>query len=251
MKNFVSALVAAAVVAGMAVSVRADDQDPKALVDKGIKALGGAEQIGKIKVYTWKTKSKVFFGENENSMATESTAQDLDHYRSQFEGEFGGNNIKGIVVVNGDKGWRKFGDNTMEMDADSLANEKRMIYLSAVPVTLLPLKGDSFKLEAAGDDKVDDKPAIAIKVTAPDKKDFKLYFDKESGLPVRLVGKVVGFDGSEFMMETTLSAYKEFDGVKKATKIVSKRDGEKFFDQEVTEFKVLPAAAAGTFDEPK
>ena len=36
------------------------------------------------------------------------------------------------------------------------------------------------------------KPAAALKVTGPDGKDFTLYFDKESGLPVRMVAKVIG-----------------------------------------------------------
>ena len=38
----------------------------------------------------------------------------------------------------------------------------------------------------------------------PTRKDFKLFFDKESGLPVKLVATVVGFDGNEFTQETTL-----------------------------------------------
>ena len=45
---------------------------------------------------------------------------------------------------------------------------------------------------------VDDKPAVGIKVTGPDSKDFTLYFDKESGLPVKLVAKVIGFRGDEY-----------------------------------------------------
>ena len=60
---------------------------------------------------------------------------------------------------------------------------------------LVPLKGKDFKLEAAGEEKVDGKPAAGIKVTGPDQKDFTLYFDKESGLPVKLVARVVGFQG--------------------------------------------------------
>ena len=52
--------------------------------------------------------------------------QGLDHYRSEFEGEFNGNPIKGVTVLNGDKGWRKFGENAMEMDEDAVANEKRI-----------------------------------------------------------------------------------------------------------------------------
>ena len=53
-------------------------------------------------------------------------------------------------------------------------------------------------------------------------------FDKESGLPVKQVAKVLGFQGQEYTAETTFADYKDFDGIKKATKIEVKRDGETF-----------------------
>jgi hypothetical protein len=156
-----------------------------------------------------------------------------------------------VVVVNGDKGWRKFGDNKMDLDGDALANEKRQVYLQVVPSLLVPLKGKGFKLESASEEKVGDKPAAVIKVTGPEGKDFTLYFDKESGLPVKLVAKVIGFGGEEFTQETTYKDYKDFDGIKKATKANSKRDGEDFVKSEVTEFKVLDKVDAKTFSEPE
>ena len=156
-----------------------------------------------------------------------------------------------MTVLNGDKGWRKFGDNKMDLDEDALANEKRRVYLQVIPSLLMPLKEKGFKLEAVAEEKVGDKPAAGIKVTGPDGKDFTLYFDKESGLPVKLVAKVVGFRGDEFTQETTYKDYKEFDGIKKATKAESKRDGEDFIKSEITEFKVLDKVDPKTFSEPE
>ena len=88
-------------------------------------------------------------------------------------------------------------------------------------------------------------------MTGPDRKDFTLYFDKESGLPVKLVAKVVGFRGDEYTQETTYKDYKDFDGIKKATKVESKRDGEDFMKSEITEFKVLDKVDPKTFSEPE
>ncbi len=45
--------------------------------------------------------------------------------------------------------------------------------------------------------------------------------------------------------------YKEFDGIKKATKTESKRDGEDFIKSEISEFKVLDKADPKTFAEPE
>jgi hypothetical protein len=53
----------------------------------------------------------------------------------------------------------------------------------------------------------------------------------------------MGSQGREFTQETTFGDYKEFDGIKKATKIERRRDGEKILEQEITEFKVLDKIA--------
>lgn len=252
MKRLLGSLLVVAFVSGLVCSVRAaDEKDAQAVLDKAIKALGGADKLGAVKAYTYKAKGKISFGGNDNDFTSNATVQGLSHLRSEFEGEFGGNTVKGVTVLSGDKGWRKFGDMGMELDKDGVANEKRTLYLQVIPVTLVPLKGKEFKVEAAGSEKVGDKPAAVLKVTGPDGKDFKLYFDQESGLPVKLVAKVIGFMNEEFTQETTFAGYKDFGGIKKATKVESKRDGEKFIEQEITEFKPIEKVDPKTFTEPK
>jgi hypothetical protein len=252
MRRFIGALLATALAAGLGSLARADDdKDPKAILDKAVKALGGEENLAKAKAATWKSKGKLSFGGNDSELTSETTVQGIDHYRLEFEGDFGGNKAKGVVVLAGDKGWRDFGGNKMELDKDALANEKRAVYLVVAPVTLLPLRDKGFKVEVAAADKVGDKPAVALKVTGPDGKDFTLAFDKESGLPVKLTAKVLDFQGNEFTQETTFADYKDFGGIKKATKIESKRDGQKFLEQEVSAFKALDKVDPKTFEEPK
>src|SRR5208337_4915589 len=131
------------------------------------------------------------------------------------------------------------------------ANEKRTVYLHVIPITLVPVHGKGFKVETAGEEKVGDKAAAILKITGPDGKDFTLSFDKESGLPVKQVARVIGFQGQEMTLETTFADYKDFDGIKKATKIEIKRDGEKFQTMELTEFKVLEKVDPESFTEPK
>ncbi len=205
MKPFLCAALALVFVTAAGGPARADEKDPNAILDKAIKATGGEEKLKKLDAMTWKSKATITFNGDSNAMNFQSTVQGLDRYRAEFEGEFGGNPFKGVVVLNGKKGWRKFGDQTMDMDEDAVANEKRQIYLQVIPIKLVILKDKAYKLEAVGEQKVGDKPAAGIKVTGPDGKDFTIYFDKESGLPVRTVAKVVGFNGEEFTQETTYS----------------------------------------------
>jgi len=251
MKPLHAALLAAIVVTSLANPLQADDKDPNAVLNKAIKAVGGEENLKKAQAISWKAKGTMTFNGNDNAITIHAIALGIDHFRSEFEGEFNGDTIKGVIVMNVDKGWRKFRDESTEMDENALANEKRRVYLDIIPTLLVPLKEKGFKIEAAGEEKVDDKPALGLKVAPPDGKEFTLFFDKESGLPVKMVAKVVGFQGEDYTQTTTYKNYKDFDGIKKATKIESKRDGEDFIKQEISEFKVLDKTGPKTFSEPE
>jgi len=251
MKPILCTMLVTACVMAMGSAVRADEKDAKAVIDKAIKAIGGAEKLAKAPVLTWKTKGTISFNDNENEFTGTSTAQGLERYRSEFEGEFNGNSVKGVTVLDGKKGWRKFGENVMEMDEAGVANEARTVYLQVIAASIVPLNGKGFKVESAPDEKVGDKPASVVKATGPDGKSFTLAFDKESGLLVRMTATVAGFNGDDYEQESTFADYKDFGGIKKATKVETKRDGNPFIKGTVTEFKASDKAAPETFAEPK
>jgi hypothetical protein len=200
---------------------------------------------------TWKTKGKLIFGENESAFTGETTAQGLTHIRQTFESKFGENDVKGVTVLAGDKGWRQFGDTTRKFDKKALANEKRNVYLQLTAVTVVPLKGKGFKVAADGEEKVAGKPAVRLKITGPDGKTCTLSFDKKSGLPVKQVAKVFDFTGREFTQVVTFGEYKDFGGIKKATKLDYSRDGNTFLKVEISGFKVLDKVAPKTFAAPE
>ncbi len=245
------AVVGLSVVGSVPESARGDDKDPMPILDKAIKALGGEEKLAKGTTFLVKSKGNVTINGNEAPVKLATTTQGLDRQQTEFEVEFNGDSLKGVMVLNGKKGWRKFGENIMDLDDEGLATARQGLYLMVVPTMILPLKGKDFKLELVPEEKVSGKPADVIKVTGPDGKLFTLYIDKETSLPTKLIAKVQGMQGEEFVQETTYSNYKDFDGIKRATKTESLRDGTLFSKQEVTEFKVIDKPAADLFDEPK
>ena len=141
MKRIFGIAFVAALASGYGTSILADDEVAKATLDKAIKALGGEEKLAKLEAFTWKSKGKLIINGSDNNFNSHVTVQGFDQYRSEFEGEFNGNTVKGVTVLNGDKGWRKFGDQLTEMNEDQVANEKRSIYLMVIPTTLVALKG--------------------------------------------------------------------------------------------------------------
>jgi len=251
MTRFISAIVATGLVLGTGRLALADEQGAKAVIDKAVKAMGGAEKLGAAKAVVWKSKGKIHINDNDNDFTTKVTAQGSDHFRREFEAEFDGSPIKGVTVLDGDKAWRKIGDELTKVEDDALANEKRIVYLEVVPQMPSLLKGAGFKAEVAEEEKVGGKPAAVLKVTGPDGKDFQLFFDKSSGLPVKMTATAIDFQGEEFAQESTFGNYKDFDGIKRATKLETKRNGKKFVDAEVTDFRVLDKVDPKTFAEPK
>jgi uncharacterized protein (TIGR02246 family) len=223
--------------------------DASAILDKAIAALGGEQRLSKIKAATWKTKGTISLGGNDNEASTQVTMQGLDHFRQEFDGGFGG---KGILLLDGDKAWRTFGEQVMALDKQGVADLKRTAYLAVIPITILPLKTKEFKVEALAEEKTDRKPLACIKVTDSDGKEFSLYFDEDSGLPVKHVAKVAGFGGAgEVTQEMTFSDYKQMDGIMKAMRIQAKRNGEKFFAQQLTGFRILEWVDPKVFAGPK
>jgi zinc protease len=218
----------------------ADDPKAKAILDRAIKALGGEEKLAKIEAFSW--KSKVKFGAAGKEMDAELIFKGLDHMRRAYD--------VNLVVLAGDKGWVKARDVTKEMSDQAIAFQKRSIYLQAIPIILLPIKRSNFKYEAAGEERIGDKPALGLKITGPDGKDFTLFFDKETGLPVKEVAQVhlPGNEGTT--AQTTFSDYKDFGGIKKATRIESSGFGTGF-SQIITDFQVLEKVDDGTFAKPK
>ncbi len=220
MTRFMSVTLAAGLVLGLGRLAVADDQDAKAVIDKAVKALGGAEKLGAAKIVRWKTKGKISRNDEDNDFSTKVTAQGLDKFRQEFEGEFGGNPVKGVTFWTATKaGGNSATKRTRwkETNSPTRSGPPTCNWSPNAPAA----QGEGFKVEAGEEEKVGGKPAAVLKVTGPDGKEFQLFFDKESGLPVKLTATVAGRQGNEFAQETTFANYKDFDGIKRATKIES------------------------------
>jgi hypothetical protein len=251
MKGFLGAMLATVLVSGFGSSARGDDNDVKAILDKAIHALGGEAKLRKADAIAWRATGKSYDDGNESSFTNETTAQGLDRVRMETEYEIGGNHFKGVTVINRGRAWSKNGNVVNELEGVPLANIERNLYLLVIPITIVPLKGDVFLVRPAGEKTVGDRPAVGLEVTGRDGKDFTLYLDKESGLPVHLVAKFRGAQGNEWTQEATFGEYKDFDGIKRATRIERRRNGVKMAEQKILEFKVLDKVGPETFVEPR
>jgi hypothetical protein len=101
--------------------------------------------------------------------------------------------------------------------------------------TLLPLKKDSaFRLEPLSG-------VAGVKVSRAGHADVKLYFDEKSHLLVKMERQAG---------ETTYSAYRDFDGVKRPTRVVQTVGGKKFLEVTEVSYKFPRKVEEATFAKP-
>jgi hypothetical protein len=243
----------ASIAFGVGAPARADDKDDaKAIIEKAIKALGGEDKLGKFKASTWKGKGKVYIMKDVIEYTGKWAAQSPDRFSVAINADYKGTPFKQTQVLDGDKAYIKMNDEeTMTRDKDGVAESRREYQLAWVPTTILPLRDKSYKLQTLGDEKIGDTIAAGLKVTGADGKHFRIYFDKKTGLPLKVEAKVKTMGGDEELdHEWLFSDYKEIQGVKRAMKLELRRDGKKFIEQTISDVKLAEKLDDKLFAKP-
>jgi hypothetical protein len=227
---------------------RAQD-DAKAIMDKAVKAHGGAEVLGKNKAQQAKSKGRLeLFGGLD--FTQESTFQFPTKFKESMHLSVMGNMVDVITVFNGKEGWISAMGQTMPLEGDQMEAVKEAMDTLTL-MRLAFLGGKDFDLASLGESKVNDRPANGVKVSRKGKKDVNLYFDKETGLLAKVEHRVKDpMAGQEVNEERFITEYQDLDGMKVAKKASIHRDGKKFMDVEVLEVKFLDKVEDGAFEKP-
>jgi hypothetical protein len=228
-----------------------EDAKARAILAKAIKAHGGADKLNKLKASVIKNKGK-FYGMGDGIDYTGETSVQLpDRIRTEVEGKVGDQDFKFVQIVNGDKGWRKLGDNVEDMAKEQLAEAREQMYVQGV-IHLSPLMDKSYKLSSLGEMKVGDRSAIGVRVEHKGFRDISLFFDKDNSLLLKSEtrGKDPMRGGEEFTATTTFGDYKKVDGIMAAHKLEIQRDGKKYVESEVTEVKFSEKLEDSVFAKP-
>jgi len=229
--------------AGVAVSGGGDDG--RAIVEKAIKAIGGADKVAKHQAVTFEEKG-TYYGMGDGLPYTSKVSlQYPGQFRMEIQGVF-------TIVLNGDKGWINAAGDVKEMDKDQLAVQQFDNKAGWI-MSLAPLTDKAFNLKKLPDAKVDGKDLNVVLVSRKDYPEVKLYFDAKSSLLVKSEYKTKSADlqFKEVTMETMVSDYRVVDGVNTPHKTVMKRDGKQFVESETTSYKADGKLDASVFAQPK
>jgi hypothetical protein len=241
-------LVALSVLTLPAVRLFAADE-PKAILDKAIKAHGGQTNLEK--TLTGRVKAKATgtpVPGTDFSVIWEETFQLPTGYRRLIEGEMGGKKFKMEYGVVDGSGWvRKDDGPPRNFVGKKLPAES---HWQASLVILPTLTGQDVKLDPLDKIKVKGSNAIGIKATVGEQT-AELYFYEATGLLAKTRRRIQNpLLNKETDAEVTYSEYKDISGVQFPMRITSEVEGKPFMDVAITELKFLEKIDIESFKKP-
>jgi hypothetical protein len=247
MRQAVFAVPSLLLVLSMPANVRAGD-DERAIIEKAVKAHGGADKIAKCKAGRVKAEGTFTTPVGDAEYTHDETFELPVKMRREFRMTAMGKTNTLLIVCDGDKTWARRGDGPTE-DAGKAGSLDR--HPSLTPTTLPGLLEKGVTLSALKEDKVNDRAAVGVKVEVDGKWQRDLYFDKENGLLLKSVKPAVGPAAREpAKIEAVFEEYKEAGGIQVARKITTYNGGKKTDSVRITEVKFLDKVDEGVFAKP-
>lgn len=232
------------------VSFASAADEPSAIVDKAIKAMGGEEKLAKGKAHQWKAKGKMDAMGQKMEFNADYFFVGPEKFRFDVAVDFGGMKMAFTAATDGKVAWEKMGDMLREMADKKAQMFKHQVYTMNLG-QLLPLKEKDYTLAIADTVKVDGNEAIGIKVSRKDRPDVTLYFDKKSGLLVKSSTKMWDeFSDKDVTQEVYYQGWKDKNGIKIFDKLVIHRGGKPFIEEELTDQKLLEKPDPKMFAKP-
>jgi len=229
--------------------LRADDRaDALAVIERAIDAHGGARRLERLHAYRREAHGKQSAGEKEIDFSTVLTLDLPDRFHDDITAQNAGEKLRIVQIVNGDKAWRTI-EGMATLAADESEELREEMYLMRIE-TLLPLRGDEFRLSLLPDASVDGRLAHVIQVAQKGHHLIKLYFDARAGLLIKTAHNVRR-GAVPILKEYRLSEYKNFDGVRLPTRLAEYRNDTRVSELTVTQYRFIERPDAALFERPE
>ncbi len=207
-------------------ALRAADE-PRALVERAINALGGREVLARKPALFSRLKGSLGSGGLSPKVELKGRlyADAGGRSRVEMDLEVGEDRHELISVSNGSHSWRRMDGEVAEVGPEEVKDQEASAHRDRI-LALLPLLEDSrFRLTSLGEVKVEGRPARGVKVSFKGQADVNVYFDCATGLIVKYSykQKETG-DSRTFLHEVLPSDYQEI-GVGPAEERVLKGAG--------------------------
>ncbi len=227
---------------------RADQPTPEQIIDKAIRAHGGEDRLKVLTGFYLKDRVTYDKGPNWNY----ETTVDLPlRYRSEMK--VGSEGKPRVIVIDGDQGWFKTGDEVISYPPTFLDSMRKHTIPYLGPRSILRLrdrqKNPQCHFSTVGECTIDGHQAVGLRMKLEGGSQQTWYFDKESGLVLKQETRTANFEGEDTVTVTTFADYQTFDGFPIARKETSERDGKPSSTMDLIDFKVV-TPSQGAFTKP-
>src|SRR5262249_42771214 len=139
--------------------------DVKAILEKAIKAHGGGEKINKVNCLQTKTKGKLeLFGGID--LKQEMSLKFTGKVREVTDKEIGGQKVQVISVFDGNKAAITANGQAVDVNDKIMEEFKEIGYSLRIARLANVLTDKSLQLALLGESKVEDRPALGIKISS-------------------------------------------------------------------------------------
>ncbi len=208
------------------------------IVKKSITALGGADTIDKFKGIKSSARGSAELSGIPAEFTSETTIALPDRIKLVSRYQILGSTCVVELKAIGDKVTATVNGNPLPL-MESQKAELKAAFLRTEIVRLTPLLADKqYTLKALGESKMGGKEYVGVSVSGRGSEDVRLYFDKSTSLLSHFETRS-RVRGKEMKRVTTLSDYKEMQGLKRPTRMTITLDGKKTMDVTVQEEKLF------------
>ena len=249
MRAFIVSTGTVAVLLGCIGAAPAQDE-ARALVERAVKAHGGAEALGRVRAEKVKFKGTLVIQGHTTPFVAETIMQLPSKYKHIIETNNGGDKHTVVHIINGNKIYITVDGRAIQADPGQLAEIRSGLELERAKRLLPLLEDKSYQLAVQEEIKVNDRPAVGVRVTGRGRKEMRLYFDKEYGLLVRAENRLGEAKSKEVRQHFFFGDFKEIGGYKRPTKIRAFRDGRQIMEAELLDAKPLEKVEDTEFAKP-
>jgi hypothetical protein len=237
-------------------TVQGGDDDVTQLIDRALKAHGGAERLAQPRAYIvvveMTSKSKRAPA-GVSSRATHSF-QPPNQYRLEEDAMRGGRPSKYIEVYNGNRGWTKR-DGVLQAMAPKTAAQPPDVQQGFGYKFILCLRDRNNTATALGVSNLGGTAAFGVKITHPlgrGSEERRLFFDMETGLLLKSELHARLSTGGELASEQSWADWRVIDGIAVPHRVTNAiRDaGGTVHERVFTDFKFADKLEPKLFDRP-
>jgi hypothetical protein len=226
-------------------SVRASEKEARELIERAIKAQGGAAALTKAQQCKRSDAGTQTVLGRDMPFTSQVSRSLPDRVRLQLELD---KKVKTTIVLNGLKAWQTEGAAAVQLLPPRVKELREEAYVWWL-TTLVPLTKEGFTLSTVPDIKVDGEPAAGIKVARKGHADTRMYFLKRNGALVKIERRV-SEAGLTVDKEYLYSGYKDFNGVKLPTKERVNVNKRKWTEFTISDYSFPSSFDLTTFSKP-